>query len=51
MTITEARSVYSGIDNYQELVEDFIEKPEGNIVAVSEDDGRILYIPAKVEFE
>lgn len=43
MTITEARKEFDDI-------EDLIEHPEGKIVAVSDDDGRALYISPKVEF-
>jgi len=44
ITITEAKQQF-------EDVEQFIERPEGRIIAVSSDDGRPLYISAQVEFE
>ena len=44
MTITEARKYFDDID-------DLIERPEGKIIAVSDKDGRALYISPKVEFE
>lgn len=44
MTITEAR------EQFDEL-EEFIEHPEGKLIAVPEEDGRPLYISAKKEFE
>ena len=43
ITITEARQL--------EDIEQFVERPEGNIVAVPDEDGRALFISAKVEFE
>ncbi len=43
-TITECREEFDDIEEY-------IERPEGKIVAVGEEDGRALYISAKVEFE
>ena len=49
MTITEARRLVSEKDRL--LLESWIERPEGKIVAVPDDDGRALYISPKVEFE
>ena len=43
MTITEAKQQFDDL-------EEFIERPEGKIVAVSSEDGRALYISPKVEF-
>ena len=43
MTITEAKAQFDDI-------EEFIERPEGKIVAASSEDGRALYISAKTEF-
>ena len=43
-TITECRQEFDDIEKY-------IERPEGKIVAVGEEDGRALYISAQVEFE
>ncbi len=44
ITITEARKQFDDIEQY-------IERPQGTIVAVSDEDGRPLYISAQVEFE
>ena len=44
LTITEARKQFDDVEQY-------IERPEGIIVAVPDTDGRALYISPKVEFE
>ena len=44
ITITEARKQFDDIEQY-------IERPPGNIVAAPEEDGRALYISPQVEFE
>ena len=44
ITITEARKQF-------EDVEEYIERPEGQIVAAPDTDGRALYISPQVEFE
>lgn len=51
ITITEARKVAKEEWDDPEELEQYIEKPEGKIVAVPELDGRPLYISAKVEFD
>lgn len=43
-TITECRKEFG------QEVEEFVERPEGNIVAAPQEDGRVEYISAKQEF-
>jgi len=43
-TITECKREFDDVERY-------IERPEGKIIAVSDDDGRPLYISAQIEFE